>query len=35
MTRNTFVSLGDHFEGFIEEQIPEFRIRKFLVPRWL
>ena len=21
MTRNTFVSLGDHFEGFIEEQI--------------
>jgi Arc/MetJ-type ribon-helix-helix transcriptional regulator len=31
MSANTFVSLGDHFEGFIEEQIAAGRYDPFVV----
>ncbi len=31
MSQNTFVSLGDHFEGFIEEQIARGRYDAFVV----
>ncbi len=29
MSKNTFVSLGDHFEGFIEDEIARGPVRPF------